>query len=72
MKSAVTIALVPQIKSGPWVFWENIEDSFTKAASLGFDAVISKTVSLDNAGEALNDWAENWGNITKIMVDFTV
>ena len=45
MKSAVTIALVPQIKSGPWVFWENIEDSFTKAASLGFDAVELFTAS---------------------------
>ena len=39
MKSAITIALVPQIKSGPWVFWENLEASVAKAAALGFDAV---------------------------------
>ena len=36
------------------------------------DAVISQTVSLDNAGEALQNWSENRGNITKIMVDFTL
>ncbi len=45
MKSAITIALVPQIKSGPWVFWENLEDSVVKAAALGFDAVELFTVS---------------------------
>ncbi|HTN08540.1 sugar phosphate isomerase/epimerase family protein [Agriterribacter sp.] len=45
MKSAVTIALVPQIKSGPWVFWENIEDSIAKAAALGFNAVELFTAS---------------------------
>lgn len=45
MKSAVTIALVPQIKSGPWVFWENAESSIAKAAALGFDAVELFTAS---------------------------
>lgn len=39
IKSAVTIALVPQIKTGPWIFWENLEESMSKAAALGFDAV---------------------------------
>lgn len=39
MKSAVTIALVPQIKTGPWVFWNNLEEGMNKAAALGFDAV---------------------------------
>ncbi|HRP57247.1 sugar phosphate isomerase/epimerase family protein [Agriterribacter sp.] len=45
MKSAITIALVPQIKSGPWVFWKNLEDSMAKAAALGFDAVELFTAS---------------------------
>ena len=45
MKSAITIALVPQIKSGPWVFWENLEDSIAKTAALGFDAVELFTAS---------------------------
>jgi sugar phosphate isomerase/epimerase len=45
MKSAITIALVPQIKSGPWVFWENLEDSIAKASALGFDAVELFTAS---------------------------
>ncbi|MBX2924063.1 MAG: sugar phosphate isomerase/epimerase [Chitinophagaceae bacterium] len=39
MKSAVTIALVPQIKTGPWVYWNTLEESIKKAAALGFDAV---------------------------------
>jgi sugar phosphate isomerase/epimerase len=39
IKSAATIALVPQIKTGPWIFWENLEESMSKAAALGFDAV---------------------------------
>lgn len=32
--------------------------------------VISRTVSLPDAGDALKGWADNRGNITKIMVDF--
>ncbi|MBX3257626.1 MAG: sugar phosphate isomerase/epimerase [Chitinophagaceae bacterium] len=39
MKSAVTIALVPQIKTGPWVYWNALEESMEKASVLGFDAV---------------------------------
>ena len=39
IKSAVTIALVPQIKTGPWIFWKNMEESMRKAADLGFDAI---------------------------------
>ena len=50
IKSAVTIALVPQIKTGPWIFWENLEDSMRKAAELGFDAIELFTAS----GNAIN------------------
>lgn len=39
IKSCVTIALVPEIKTGPWIFWENLEESISKAADLGFDAI---------------------------------
>ncbi len=39
MKSAVTIALVPQIKTGSWVYWHHLEEGMAKAAELGFDAV---------------------------------
>jgi sugar phosphate isomerase/epimerase len=45
IKSAVTIALVPQIKTGPWIFWENLEESMRKAAELGFDAIELFTAS---------------------------
>ncbi|QNF32979.1 sugar phosphate isomerase/epimerase [Adhaeribacter swui] len=47
IKSAVTIALVPQIKTGPWIYWENLEASVTKAAQLGFDAIEFFTASAD-------------------------
>jgi len=39
IRSSVTIALVPQIKTGPWIFWEDLEYGMSKAAELGFDAV---------------------------------
>ncbi|MCC6287037.1 MAG: sugar phosphate isomerase/epimerase [Chitinophagaceae bacterium] len=45
MKSAVTIALVPEIKKGPWVFWDDIEAGIKKASALGFDAVELFTAS---------------------------
>jgi sugar phosphate isomerase/epimerase len=45
IKSAVTIALVPEIKTGPWIFWENLEESMCKAADLGFDAIELFTAS---------------------------
>lgn len=47
MKSCVTIALVPQIKSGPWIYWDDLEASLTKAAALGFDGVELFTASAD-------------------------
>lgn len=47
IRSAVTIALVPQIKSGPWIFWNDLEESLKKAAALGFDAVELFTASHD-------------------------
>ncbi len=51
IRSAVTIALVPQIKSGPWIFWEDLEKSLEKAAALGFDAVELFTASADALDE---------------------
>lgn len=47
IKSCVTIALVPQLKSGPWIFWEDLEQSMAKAAALGFDGVELFTPTAD-------------------------
>ncbi|GAB3890823.1 sugar phosphate isomerase/epimerase [Larkinella knui] len=47
MKSCVTIALVPEIKTGPWIYWNDLEASMAKAADLGFDAVELFTASAD-------------------------
>lgn len=45
IRSAVTIALVPQLKSGPWIFWEDLEQSMAKASALGFDGIELFTAS---------------------------
>jgi sugar phosphate isomerase/epimerase len=47
IRSCVTIALVPQIKTGPWIFWEDLETSMAKAADLGFDAIELFTPAAD-------------------------
>jgi sugar phosphate isomerase/epimerase len=47
VKSCVTVALVPSIKKGPWIYWKPPEASFAKAAALGFDAVELFTASVD-------------------------
>ncbi len=47
MKSCVTIALVPAIKSGPWIYWDDLEVSARKAATLGFAGIELFTASAD-------------------------
>ncbi len=47
IKSCATIALVPSIKSGPWIYWDHLEQSMAHASSLGFDAVELFTASAD-------------------------
>lgn len=47
IKSCATIALVPTIKSGPWIYWNDLEQSMAHASSLGFDAVELFTASSD-------------------------
>jgi sugar phosphate isomerase/epimerase len=47
IKSCATIALVPEIKTGPWIYWEGPDISIPKAAKLGFDAVELFTASDD-------------------------
>lgn len=39
MKSAITITLVPETRTGPFVFSAGLADGFARAAALGFDAV---------------------------------
>ena len=43
--------------------------AYLEAGRFPVEAVISRTVSLDQAGEALADWAANPGPITKILVE---
>jgi sugar phosphate isomerase/epimerase len=39
IRSAVTISLVPEMRGGPCVFWDDLNASCARAAALGFDAV---------------------------------
>jgi sugar phosphate isomerase/epimerase len=39
MRSAITVSLLPETKSGPFVFSNGLADAFGHAAELGFDAV---------------------------------
>jgi sugar phosphate isomerase/epimerase len=47
IKSCATIALVLEIKTGPWIYWESPDISIPKAAKLGFNAVELFTASAD-------------------------
>lgn len=47
MKSAVTICLVPQASSGPFVFHDGLVDGCAQAAAIGFDAVEIFPLSAD-------------------------
>ena len=46
--------------------------AYLEAGKFPVEEVISKVVSLDDAGAALADWAVNPKGITKIMVDFNL
>jgi sugar phosphate isomerase/epimerase len=39
MRSAITVSLVPEVKGGPFVYWDDLAMAASKAASLGFDAL---------------------------------
>src|SRR5204862_472773 len=39
IRSAVTISLVPELRGGPFVFWDDLDTNCARAAALGFDAV---------------------------------
>ena len=50
MKSCVTISLVPSLKGGPWVLWDNLEKSLQTAYQVGFDGVelFTKNASIES------------------------
>lgn len=60
MKPAVTIALVPQIRKGPWIYWDDLETSMQKAADLGFPAVELFTPAPLDA-EPINELCSTYG-----------
>ncbi|MEN2281619.1 sugar phosphate isomerase/epimerase family protein [Algoriphagus sp. SE2] len=48
IKSSTTIALVPQITYGPWIYWHDLEKGMEKASNLGFDAIELFTPASDS------------------------
>lgn len=39
MRTSVTISMVPSLSKGPWIYWEDLAISISKAKAAGFDAV---------------------------------
>jgi sugar phosphate isomerase/epimerase len=39
IQSAITVSLVAETRGGPFVFWDDLDAGFAKAAQFGFDAV---------------------------------
>jgi sugar phosphate isomerase/epimerase len=39
IQSSVTVCLVPEIRGGPFVFWDDLEEGCRQARELGFDAI---------------------------------
>lgn len=39
IRSAVTVSLVPEVRGGPFIFWDDLAVAATKAKALGFDAI---------------------------------
>ena len=39
MKCSVTISVVPEVRGGPFVFWDDLQGSILQAAKLGFHGV---------------------------------
>lgn len=50
MKCSVTISLVPEVRGGPFVFWDDLPGSILQAAKLGFHGV----EIFPPAGDAIN------------------
>ena len=39
IQCSVTVSLVPEVRGGPFVFWDDLAAGCRKAKALGFDAV---------------------------------
>jgi sugar phosphate isomerase/epimerase len=39
IRSAVTVSLVPEVRGGPFIFWDDLEASAAKTKALGFDGI---------------------------------
>ena len=51
MKSSVTVSLVPEVRGGPFVFWDDLPAACRKAKALGFDGIEIFAPSADAVDE---------------------
>jgi sugar phosphate isomerase/epimerase len=62
MKSAITVSLVPEARSGPFVFHDGLEEGCRRASALGFDAVeIFPASATAIKKTALKELLDNYG-----------
>ena len=47
IKSSVTISLVPSLAGGPWIYWDDLKTSISKAKRTGFHGIELFTASAD-------------------------
>jgi sugar phosphate isomerase/epimerase len=60
IRSSVTVSLVPEVRGGPFVFWDDLAGACQKARALGFDAVevfppSAEAVDVSGLRELLNE-----------------
>lgn len=50
MKSCITLSLVPSLKGGPWILWDDLDKGLRTASEMGFDGVelFTATPSVDS------------------------
>ena len=53
MKPCLTLSLVPSLRGGPWVLWDNLSDGIRKTAEFGFSAIelFTESPSAGGSGE---------------------
>ena len=56
MKCSVTLSLVPEVRGGPFIFWEDLEGACREAAKLGFGGI----EIFPGSAEALHELKLSW------------
>ena len=63
MKACVTISLVPSLRGGPWILWDDLEKGIKEASELGFECIELFTAG-PSAGKA--------NELNKLLSDYNI